>query len=199
MQMTMVRGAVLGAILLAGAAVPAAAQSLYAPEPFAGIVDELRFGISAHKVDHTALPFRPQHWDLSHVEDLSFDVLFTSPDLDAFRWIGAPRPELGVTLNLGGRDSLGHLGLTWQLPVFETPFYLEATLGAAIHNGYLGGAPADRQNFGCRVNFYERWGVGANIGDTMTATLTYEHTSNNGWCDSNDGLSNVGLRLGMKF
>lgn len=199
MQINMVRGAVLGTVFLAGAAVPVAAQSLYAPEPFAGIVDELRIGISAHKVDFTALPFRPHLWDLSHIEDVSFDVLFTSPEIDAFRWIGAPRPELGVTLNLAGRDSLGHLGLTWQLPVFETPFYLEATLGAAIHDGHLGGAPAGRQNFGCRVNFYERWGVGANISDTLTATLTYEHTSNNGWCDSNDGLSNVGLRLGMKF
>lgn len=197
--MTMVRGALLGVFVLLGAALPAAAQSLYAPEPFADIVDELRIGLNAHKVDYTALPFSPQNWDLSQIEDLSFDVLFTSPDLDAFRWVGSPRPELGATINLDGQDSLAHLALTWQLPVFETPFYLEAALGAAIHNGYLNDAPPDRQNFGCRVNFYERWGVGANLSEQMTATLTYEHTSNNGWCDSNDGLTNVGVRLGWKF
>jgi len=186
---------------LALAAVPAAAQSLTTPEPFADIVDEVRIGIHAHDVDYTALPSRPGQWDLSEIEDLSFDVLFTSPDLDVFRWIGAPRPDLGVTINLDGEDSLAHLGLTWQLPVFDTPFYLEGTFGAAIHNGYLDGSPdtASRHNFGCRVNFYERFGVGANISEQMTATLTYEHTSNNEWCDNNQGLSNFGVRVGWKF
>lgn len=186
---------------LAVAAAPAAAQSLLAPEPFAGIVDEVRFGIHAHDVDYAALPFRVGEWNLNQVEDISFDVLFTSPDLDAFRWIGSPRPDLGVTINLDGQDSIAHLGLTWHLPVFDTPFYLEGTFGGAIHNGYLTASPdsSQRHNFGCRVNFYERYGVGANLGETMTATLTYEHTSNNEWCDANQGLSNFGVRLGWKF
>jgi hypothetical protein len=181
--------------------VPSAlAQNMMAPQPFAGVVDELRIGIQAHDVSYAALPFKLPY-DLSQIEDLSFDILFTSPDLDAFRWIGAPRPDLGVTINLDGQDSLAHLGLTWHLPVFDTPFYVEGTFGGAIHNGYLTNSPDPerRANFGCRVNFYERYGVGANLSDTMTATLTYEHTSNNGWCDANQGLSNFGVRLGWKF
>jgi len=85
------------------------------------------------------------------------------------------------------------------LPLFETPFYLEGTFGAAVHNGVLAGAVGTRKNFGCAVNFYERFGVGARLGENATATLTYEHSSNNGWCAANDGLSNFGLRVGWKF
>lgn len=192
----------IGALgLVVAAVVPAAAQSLTSPQPFADIIDEVRIGIHAHDVSYAALPFKVGDWNLSQIEDLSFDVLFTSPDIDAFRWIGAPRPDLGVTINLDGQDSLAHLGLTWHLPVFDTPFYVEGTFGGAIHNGYLTNSPdpSQRANFGCRVNFYERYGVGANLSETMTATLTYEHTSNNGWCDANQGLSNFGVRLGWKF
>lgn len=178
---------------------PGLSMDLLDPHPLAGVVDELRIGLNAHDVHHAALPFLVGEWDTSRVEDVSFDVLFTSPDIDAFRWIGAPRPEIGATLNLAGRDSLVHANLTWQLPVFDTPFYLEAGLGAAIHDGALTGAEPGRKNFGCRVNFYERWGVGAHLGENATATVTYEHTSNNDWCEANDGLSNVGLRLGWKF
>ncbi len=178
---------------------PAAAQNLLDPHPLAGVVDELRIGLHAHDVHHAALPFLVNEWRLNQIENISFDVLFTSPDLDAFRWIGSPRPEVGATINLDGQDSIAHAGLTWQLPLFDTPVYLEGTFGAAIHDGYLTGAPAGRKNFGCRVNFYERFGVGMNLGDNATATLTYEHTSNNDWCGANEGLSNFGLRLGWKF
>ena len=187
--------------LCVAVAAPAAAQSLLSPEPFAGIVDEVRVGIHAHDVDYAALPFRVGEWNLDQIEDLSFDVLFTSPDLDAFRWVGTPRPDLGVTINFDGQDSLAHLGLTWQLPVFDTPFYLEGTLGGAVHNGYLTNSPDTdrRQNFGCRLNFYERYGIGAHLSETLTATVTYEHTSNAELCDANQGLSNFGVRLGWKF
>lgn len=189
-----------GAIgMLALSAGPAFSQNLYDPHPLAGVVDELRFGIHAHDVHHAALPFLMNEWRLNQVEDISFDVLFTSPDIDAFRWIGSPRPEVGTTINLDGQDSLLHAGLTWQLPVFDTPFYLEGTFGGAVHNGALENAAPGRKNFGCFLNFYERFGVGARIGENATATVTYEHTSNNGYCSQNDGLSNFGVRLGYKF
>lgn len=178
---------------------PAAAQNLTEPKAFAEFVDEVRIGLHAHDVSYAALPFK-FNYDLSQIEDLSFDVLFTSPDIEAFRWIGSPRPDLGFTINMDGQDSLAHIGLTWHLPI-QTPLYVEGTFGGAIHNGYLTGSPdpTQRANFGCRINFYQRYGVGANLSEAMTATVTYEHTSNNGWCDANQGLSNFGFRLGWKF
>ena len=194
-------GRIFGLVMLLGfgAMAQASAQDLLSPQPLAGVIDELRFGIQAHDVDYAALPFRVGEWKLNQIEDVSFDVLFTSPDLDASRWVGSPRPELGATINLDGQESLAHLGLTWQLPVFDTPVYLEGSFGAAAHPGYNQNAPAGFKNFGCSLNFYERFGIGTRLGDHATATLTYEHSSNNGYCDANDGLSNFGLRVGWKF
>lgn len=186
-------------VAMLGIAAPAAAQSMYDPNPIANVVSELRLGLHAHDVHHAALPFLVQEWKLNQIEDISFDVLFHSPNYDVFRWIGSPRPEIGATINFDGQDSIAHLGLTWQLPVFDTPVYLEGTFGAAVHNGALTGAAPGRKNFGCHINFYERFGVGMHVTESVTATLTYEHTSNNESCAANDGLSNFGLRVGWKF
>lgn len=163
------------------------------------IVDEVRIGAGYHMIYFTMLPIETQNWYWDRPEDLSADVLFTSPDLDLFRWIGAPRPEVGVTINTHGEDHLVHAGLTWQLPIFDTPLYLEGTFGAAGVVGFTTNAPSGRRNYGCQVNFYERFGVGTHIGEHATATLTYEHTSNAGLCPANAGLSNLGLRLGWQF
>lgn len=194
------RRSILLAAMMCGVSVTAAhAQDMLDPHPLAGVVDELRFGLHAYDVHHAMLPFLVNEWRITEVKSVSFDVLFVSPDIDAFRWLGSPRPEIGTTINLGGKENLLHAGLTWQLPIFDTPIYLEGTFGAAIHDGALVGAPAPTKNFGCRVNFYERFGIGANLSDNVTATVTYEHTSNNGYCEANAGLSNFGLRLGWKF
>lgn len=179
--------------------VPAVAQDMLDPRPLAGAFNEFRVGLNAYNVHHAALPFLVNEWQLRDIESVSFDVLFASPEVEFFRWIGSPRPEIGATLNLGGGESLVHAGLTWQLPIFETPLYLEGTFGAAAHNGALSGAAAPQKNFGCRVNFYERFGLGIHATETVTATLSYEHTSNNGLCSDNAGLSNFGLRIGWKF
>lgn len=185
------------ALCLAAGVAPSLAQEETGSYALAGVIDEFRLGLHAYDVHYAALPFMVDEWDIRGIESFSADLLFTSPE--ALGWLGAPRPELGATINLSGMESLIHAGLTWQLPVFDTPLYLEGSFGAALHDGALQGAPDPHKNFGCRVNFYERFGVGVQASESMTATLTYEHISNNGWCPENDGLSNFGLRIGWKF
>jgi hypothetical protein len=164
-----------------------------------GPVSEIRLGLADHDAYNGFIPVIPARWHLDGIEDVHFEVLFHSPEVDAFRWIGAPRPNLGATISLTGRESVAHAGLTWQLPVFDTPVYLEATLGGAVHNGVLTGAIPPARNLGCRVNFYEQFGIGANLSESVTVTAFYEHTSNLGLCPANDGLSNFGLKLGWRF
>ncbi len=184
----MTRFSVLVLATLSGIGAAAAQEAGPALHP--GIVDEVRAGINAHRASADSF---------TDVSDLSLDVLFPSPDLDLFEWLGSPRPELGATLNFAGEESLVRAALVWQFGLFETPFYVEGALGGAVHNGYLNDAPEGSPNLGCRANFYERIGVGMHVGDNATATLTYEHMSNANLCPNNGGISNLGLRLGWKF
>ena len=203
-QATMLRRIfqILGVVALAGGFSSTLAQELAAPElPEAPpLVSELRVGIFAHKVTYGFLPFDPNRWiGLGRIEDLNVELLFTAPDNEFFRWMGSPRPNLGATFSMGGLESMAHLALTWQVPVFDTPFFIEGTLGAAVHNGALSGARPPRTNFGCRAGFYESASLGMNVSDNATVMITYEHTSNLGLCTPNGGLSNLGVRMGYKF
>lgn len=181
--------------MIAGAccAGPAMAQD------FSSFVDEVRIGGQFHDAYPGFIPTTPSKFRFNQLEDVSLDVLFRSPDIDAFRWLGSPRPNLGGTLSLTGQESMIHLGLTWHVPIFELPIFIEGTFGGALNNGYASNPPPGFRALGCNLMFYEQAGIGANIGDNVTATVTYEHTSNAGLCNPNAGLSNVGLRLGWKF
>lgn len=176
---------------LALAAGPAMGQAL--------VLDELRAGIFAHNAYVGFIP-TSLDFDFSRIEDVKFSALFASPDPDALWWLGSPRLELGATVNLAGRgENMVHANLNWQLGLFDTPLYLELGFGGGVTDGALSGATAPARNFGCAVNFYESIGLGAHLGETVTATLVYEHMSNLGACQPNDGLSNVGVLLGWKF
>lgn len=160
--------------------------------------DEVRAGIFYHSAYSGFLP-TGDNWDLSRLESIKFSALFASPDIDAFRWIGSPRPEIGTTLNLNGRENLIHANLNWQIPVFDTPLYLELGFGAALTDGALQGATHPERSFGCSLNFYDAAGIGAHVSDNVTVTLRYEHISNLDLCAPNEGLSNLGLMVGVKF
>jgi hypothetical protein len=181
---------------------PASAQDATAPD----FISEIRLGVLAHDAHPGWMPWNVTEFKVDQIEDVGFDVLFRSPDLDAFRWIGSPRPNLGGTISLDGEESMAHLALTWQNHIMDTPFYWEASLGAAIHDGILDGVlggPGTQggklRPQGCRVQIYTEGGIGVDLTDTVTATLTYEHMSNWSMCAPNYGLSNLGIKIGAKF
>jgi lipid A 3-O-deacylase len=190
-------------VLAAALAGPVLAQDLYSTEPassWTDVLSEVRLGLNAHNATSGFLPIiQARQFDLGEFDDLSFDVLFKSPDIDAFRWLLSPRPNVGATINLQGKESTFHAGLTWQAHIFSSPIYVEGTFGAAANTGYLNDAPVGYRNLGCRVQFYETFGVGADLGSNWDATLSYEHTSNADLCSANQGLSNLGVRIGYKF
>lgn len=163
------------------------------------ILSEVRVGVMAHAAHPKWVAWDVSLFNLNQVEDVSFDVLFRSPDIDAFRWIGSPRPNLGATINLDGQESMAHLGLTWQTHIFDSPVYLEGTFGVAVHDGVLTGPLGKLRPQGCRFQFYSAAGIGIDIDDRFTATLVYEHMSNAELCTPNYGLSNLGIKIGAKF
>jgi len=191
----MTQTALLLALAISGLTVPPAmAQE--------AMVSELRFGVMAHNASIGWLPIHAENWDLSEIEDVSFDVYFHAIDLGDLPVPGQLRPTAGATVNFAGKESLARLGVNWQAHLGDSPVYIEATLGAAIHNGILSGPMPGRHDLrrqGCRVELYSSAGLGMDLGDTFTATLVYEHMSNANLCGNNDGLSNFGLRIGAKF
>jgi lipid A 3-O-deacylase len=160
-------------------------------------VSEIRAGVLAHSIDEKGP--NGELLNFSRWEDVSFEVLFRSPDADVFRWIGSPKPNLGATFNLAGREQMAHLGLTWQVQVFETPFFVEGTIGAALHNGALDGAVYPARDLGCSLLFYESAGLGMNVADNVNVILAWEHASSANICAPNRGLTNVGIKLGYSF
>jgi hypothetical protein len=182
-------GAVLSAaVLLCGGAGAAAAQSFG--------LDEIRGGILAHSVDEPGPGGAV--WNFSRIEDANVELLFTPPD--ALWWLGSPRPHVGATVNFGGLESMAYAGLTWTLPLFETPLFIEASFGAALANGAAGGAVAPARNLGCPLMFRESASLGYRFTPEASLMLTLEHASHAGLCGSdNRGLTNMGVRFGWAF
>lgn len=177
----------------------AALMPMTAAQAQQNIVSEVRAGVFAHAAHPGWVPFNVTQFNLNQVEDIKFDVLFHSPDIDAFNWIGSPRPHIGATINLDGQESFAHLGLTWTGYIPETPIFVEGTLGAAVHNGILQGAFGKMRPQGCRFSIYTGAGIGIDITEQFSAILRYDHISNNNLCAPNYGLSNLGISIGMKF
>lgn len=157
---------------------------------------ELRGGLLWHSIDD---PNTSSGFNLSRLEDLSFEALFYSPEVDAFTWLGDLRLNVGGNFNLAGRESHLHLGLTWQIPLGDTPFWVEGTFGGAVHNGALTSATYPDRPLGSRFLFYESIGVGAVFNDEWTVLATIEHASNAGLARPNVGLSNMGVKFGRRF
>lgn len=161
-------------------------------DPF---VSEVRIGVFAH--DQAPLLHNTETGT-----DINAEVLFAAPDvLDR---IGAPRPHVGVTYSLEG-TSHAYAGLTWERD-FNGGWFLTGGLGLAVHDG----DPLDKDEqdaiefetekaLGCRVNIH--WGIGAGyrISEHWNVALHYEHLSNAYLCVSNEGLENIGLRVGRRF
>lgn len=189
----------LSALVALACAAPAAAQE---ESPFTFGLSEVRGGVTMSGLEliaGTGVILDPKTLEFGNIDSAQFDVLFRSPDLDVFRWIGSPRPTIGGVVNLRGRESLVHAGLTWQLPLGDV-FYLEAGVGGGIHNGALSGAAPPLRNLGCRALYHWSYGVGAHVTDSLTITANLQHLSNViAGCSPNDGLNHLGVSLGYKF
>jgi hypothetical protein len=49
------------------------------------------------------------------------------------------------------------------------------------------------------VLFRESAGIGAKLGRHWTVLAGLDHSSNNEWCDDNNGLTHVGGMIGYRF
>jgi hypothetical protein len=119
-------------------------------------------------------------------------------------------------LNLNGNTSFAGVGLTWReylLPKFFTDY----SFGVNIHDGTLevpspnfatdpiefaslSERKANEIEFGSRVLFRNAFSFGYDLSDDTTIELVWEHMSHAKVFDEvNEGINNVGVRIGRKF
>lgn len=168
-------------------------------------ISELRAGVMIDDFElHSTAPIwwvpYPSTINIDNLDTLSFDVLFRTPKIGAFQWMGSPRPVVGVDLNFK-HESMVHAALNWHLPIAQTGFFAEAELGGALHDGQLKDQTAPFRNLGCPALFYIGFNVGYQISDHWNIMATEQHASQGGICGwtDNQGLNYTGVRLGYKF
>ncbi|BCS88929.1 acyloxyacyl hydrolase [Pseudodesulfovibrio sediminis] len=154
-----------------------------------GGVSEIRGGLYAHDVDLWS-------FDREDGPDVNVEVLFNSPSFLEALW--APRPHLGATINTDGDTSHLYGGLTWEYDLPEN-FFVDGNLGASVHNGKLDTNDDDRKSLGSRILFRLGAALGYNITEHVNVSLQYEHMSNAYLAEPNEGMDNIGLRLGYRF
>lgn len=150
---------------------------------------ELRAGLMAHDVG--VFGNRKESG-----ADANVELLFDSPGWLAI--IGAPRPHFGASLNLWGDTSQAYAGVSWQWAPAER-WFIEFSLGGAVHSGKLSTTDLDRKELGSRALFRESLSLGYRLDQRNSVMVTFDHVSNASLADNNEGMDTLGLRWGYRF
>jgi lipid A 3-O-deacylase len=200
-----------------GRAVPVSAQgpegdtamialSGAAPAPSQGIVSEIRAGVLAHDLPILG----PQR---EHGADVNTELLFVSPVSEnavsgvapAVRWLLRPRPQIGITQNFSGYTSQVYLGFdltavpAHDLLRSQDRFLVDLGFGGAINNDRTLTSGTKRLRLGSNVLFHPNLQIGYGIDPRYSVALFYEHSSNAHLAKVNEGLNNIGIRLGRSL
>jgi len=184
----MLRSTFLAGLLLAALSAPAAAQTQ--------IFDEFKFGVLAHDVGLFDKP-------VESGADLNFEMLFTPPDF--FGAIGSPRPHIGGSINTNGNTNAGYFGLTWGITLIQSLFgwgdgvFANGSLGGAVQDGYTNSAPPGRKKLGSTALFRGSLELGYQATPSVSVSAFIDHMSNADLANHNAGLTDAGVRFGVKF
>ena len=88
--------------------------------------------------------------------------------------------------------------MTWDWTLWRG-LYLALSLGLSVHDGPLHGNRATEKQLGLRVLFREAIELGWHFDARHSLSVIYDHISNAGLNDDNDGLETIGLRYGFRF
>ncbi|MEZ5929186.1 MAG: acyloxyacyl hydrolase [Parvularculaceae bacterium] len=175
----------------------AALAALLAPVPAGaeGVIDEVRVGALMHGLG----PFSDRK---EKGADINAEVLLRP--LYGLSAIGAPRPTFGASIATeDGATSQIYGMLTWEQHL--TPrFFVDAGAGIAVHDGETSFDPMDpniatTKYLGCRALFRLSGDVGYMLTKKASVSFHMDHISNAGLCSENEGLDNLGIRLGLRF
>jgi lipid A 3-O-deacylase len=178
-------------VVIFAAGIAAAAAPASAADPALGVIDEMKAGVLAHDV--------PGLWSNSSKEPgttFNVEAIF-APRLDVL-W-GEIRPNLGASITTEGGTSYGYAGARYEIDGGWGGFF-SAGLGAAVHDGRLAAGDPNRKGLGSRVLFHVPIELGYRFAEHYSISAYFEHVSNGGiGTNTNEGLDNLGVRLGYRF
>ncbi len=166
----------------------------------AGVLDEVWAGGFAHDVSDL------DHGKESGSGDVQIEVDSVRPGF--LRILGAPRLNATLSLNSAGLTNFGSVGLTWDHRLLG-PIYGSLDLGFGLNDGVANAPTGPRGDYelnhrlivGSKVLFREaagldwrfagRWSVGAEFVHLSNGLILTHHY--------NQGINDVGLRLGYRF
>jgi lipid A 3-O-deacylase len=194
----------IGGLVLA--ALPLAAGLLPAQAKADSVFSEVRLGLLAHDVPILST-------QKEHGQDINGELLFTTPFSDSFasnagpdwRWLLQPRPTIGGSANTSGFTSQAYLGMTWTVPLAShvvgatDGVFLGFSFGPSFNNGHVSSGVDDRKALGSNVLFRESLELGYMVTSRVSVSVMFDHESNAGIANHNDGLDSLGVRLGLKF
>ncbi|HLY54472.1 MAG TPA: acyloxyacyl hydrolase [Stellaceae bacterium] len=168
-----------------------------AAEADGGIFDEGRLGV----YEHDASVFGHQK---ESGADIGVEVLFKP-----FNFLWEPRLAIGGLVNTDGETDQAYVGLTWTWDFVHGVFtsddglYAEATLGGGWNNGLINVTDPvlsqERKSLGSNVLFREDVDLGYRFNPVWSIAVSYNHISNADLGVRNEGLNDIGVRVGMKF
>lgn len=129
---------------------------------------------------------------------LNAEVLAPSPEF--LSGIGAPRPYVGADIAISDDPiHVFYAGLNWEAYLSQR-FYVGFSAGGSINTDQVRrDASGNVKDLGSPVLFHLQASAGFDITPTLTAQVYYNHFSNAGLADSNDGLESTGVRIGVRF
>jgi hypothetical protein len=180
---------------LRGAAVALAfaisVSALMGTPAHAQFVNEIKGGVLAHDVDNLWSGFSLE----TNAVDLNVEAIL-APGLPFL--FGTIRPAVGASINTGGGTSHGYIDARWQIEL-PAGFFLGTGVGIAIHNGETDPIALDKKALGSRALFHIPLEIGYRFDRHNSLSVYFEHTSNAGLADFNEGLDRLGVRYGYRF
>lgn len=187
-------------IVIAGIAAAVAAALPVAARADGGFIDEVRLGVYDH--DASILGHQKETG-----ADIGAEILFTSPEFLSAIW--SPRPVVGGLVNTSGETDQAYGGLTWTWDFAQNVlwngdgFYVEGTLGGGWNDGKINvTAPIEsqhRKSLGSNALFREDVDLGYRFTPRWSLAISYNHISDADLALRNEGLNDIGVRVGMKF
>ncbi len=130
--------------------------------------------------------------------DINAEILWASPDYDILKFIFAPRPHIGTSLNTHGGTNQFYFGITWRFD-FLTYLFIEGVFGGDVNSGRKHKKSSRKQALGSKLMFREAVSLGVQFAEHHSLSVMLDHTSNASLGKCNPGLTGLGVRYGYRF